>query len=158
MESFASEVAFPVYSGAMKPQAQHMIEVLRATIRALGFTNREIETRLSVSRGYLTRLFSGTMELRFDHVTEIAEALQVDADELFRLAFPPSQRPAAPDVLRLREKLGAPEPASGPVPAQDTGLQRELERLVTKTVREVLAKTTLAPVWEPGRRSAAGED
>jgi transcriptional regulator with XRE-family HTH domain len=142
----------------MKPQAQHMIDVLRATIRALGFTNREIESRLGVSRGYLTRLFSGTMELRFDHVTEIAEALGVDADELFRLAFPPSRKPAAPGVLRLREKLGAPEPASGPAPAEDLGLQRELERLVTKTVREVLAKTTLAPVWETARRSAAGEE
>jgi len=135
-----------------------MIEVLRATIRALGFTNREIENRLEVSRGYLTRLFAGTMELRFDHITEIAEALGVDADELFRLAFPPSRKPAAPEVLRLRERLGAPEPASGPVPLDDTGLQRELERLVTKTVREVLAKTTLAPVWETARRAAGEED
>lgn len=151
-------MVFRVDSGAMKPQAQHMIDVLRATIRALGFTNREIESRLGVSRGYLTRLFAGTMELRFDHVTEIAEALEVDADELFRLAFPPSRKPAAPDVLRLREKLGAPEPAPGAVPTEDVGLQRELERLVTKTVREVLAKTTLAPVWETARRSAAGEE
>lgn len=136
-----------------------MIDVLRATIRALGFTNREIENRLEVSRGYLTRLFAGTMELRFDHVTEIAEALGVDADELFRLAFPPSRKPAAPEVLRLRERLGAPEPASGPAaPLEDVGLQRELERLVTKTVREVLAKTTLAPVWETARRAAGEEE
>ena len=135
-----------------------MIDVLRATIRALGFTNREIETRLGVSRGYLTRLFSGSMELRFDHITEIAEAMEVDPDELFRLAFPPSRKPAAPGILMLREKLGAPEPASGPGGVEDTGLQRELERLVAKTVREVLARTTLAPVWETARRSAAGEE
>ncbi len=136
-----------------------MIDVLRATIRALGFTNREIEIRLGVSRGYLTRLFAGTMELRFDHVTEIAEALGVDADELFRLAYPPSRKPAAPEVLRLRERLGGPEPPPpAPLPAEDLGLQRELERLVTKTVREVLARTTLAPVWETVRRSAAGEE
>lgn len=136
-----------------------MIDVLRATIRALGFTNREIEIRLKVSRGYLTRLFGGAMDLRFDHVTEIAEAMGVDADELFRLAYPPSRKPAAPEVLRLRERLGEPEPPPPAVlPAEDTGLQRELERLVTKTVREVLAKTTLAPVWETARRSAAGEE
>jgi transcriptional regulator with XRE-family HTH domain len=139
----------------MKQQAQHMIDVLRATLRALGFTNREIESRLGVSRGYLTRLFSGQMELRFDHITEIAEAVGVDPDELFRLAFPPSRKPASNDVMRLREKLGAtPEPGSSPSSMEDLGLQRELERLVSKTVREVLSKTTLAPVWETARRAA----
>jgi transcriptional regulator with XRE-family HTH domain len=122
-----------------------MIDVLRATIRALGFTNREVESRLGVSRGYLTRLFSGVMELRFDHVTEIAEILGVDPDELFRLAYPPSRKPAAQEVLRLREALGVkpeelPGPSAGQISPEDLGLQRELERLVARTVQKMFAK------------------
>jgi transcriptional regulator with XRE-family HTH domain len=129
----------------MKAQAQHMIDVLRATIRALGFTNREVESRLGVSRGYLTRLFSGVMELRFDHVTEIAEILEVDADELFRLAYPPSRKPAAPEILRLRESFGVTpqelgEPSAGQTSPEDLALQRELERLVARTVQKMFAK------------------
>src|SRR5689334_12743630 len=95
----------------MKPPTQHMISVLRTTIRALGFTNREIETRLGVSRGYLTRLFGGTMDLRFDHISDIAEAIGVEPEELLRLAFPPIQKPVPPEVERLRHALGVAPPA-----------------------------------------------
>lgn len=125
----------------MKPQAQHMITVLKATLRALGFTNREVETRLGVSRGYLTRLFSGVMDLRFDHVTEIAEVIGVDPDEILRLAYPPTQQqPADPTTLRLREALGVPTPE--PADTGTTGgslLERELERIVAKTFRKMFA-------------------
>ncbi len=124
----------------MKPQTQHMITVLKATLRSLGFTNREVETRLGVSRGYLTRLFSGVMDLRFDHITEIAEVIGVDPDEILRLAYPPTQQPTDPTTLRLREALGVPPPE--PADTGATGgslLERELERIVAKTFRKMFA-------------------
>jgi transcriptional regulator with XRE-family HTH domain len=128
----------------MKPTTQHMIGVLKATIRALGFTNREIEIRLNVSRGYLTRLFSGVMELRFDHVAEIAEILGVEPEELFRLAFPPSRKPVEPAVSRLREVLGVPpepaEPAASEIPPESLALQQALEKMVARTIQTMLSK------------------
>ena len=128
----------------MKPQTQHMIDVLKSVIRALGLTLREVEGRLGVSRGYLTRLFSGVMDLRFDHISEIAEAVGIEPDEILRLAFPPAQKPANPAALRLREVLGGGAPAA-PLPAppvDDSGegaLERELERIVAKTFRKMFA-------------------
>lgn len=128
-----------VYSRPMKPPTQHMIDVLRTTLRALGFTNREIETRLGVSRGYLTRLFAGTMDLRFDHISEIAEAIGVEPEELLRLAFPPVQKPVAPEVERLRLALGVTPPPSETAPAEDSSLERELERIIAKTFKKMFA-------------------
>jgi transcriptional regulator with XRE-family HTH domain len=124
----------------MKPQTQHMITVLKATLRALGFTNREVESRLGVSRGYLTRLFSGVMDLRFDHITEIAEVIGVDPEEILRLAYPPAPQPTDPTTLRLRQALGGsqPEPAEAG-PSEGSALERELERIVAKTFRKMFA-------------------
>lgn len=128
----------------MKPQTQHMIDVLKSVIRALGLTLREVETRLGVSRGYLTRLFSGVMDLRFDHISEIAEAVGIEPDEILRLAFPPVQKPANSAALRVREVLGGGLPAAPPPapPVEDSGegaLERELERIVAKTFRKMFA-------------------
>ncbi len=127
----------------MKPQTQHMVNVLRTTIRAHGLTLSEVEKRLKVSRGYLTRLFSGTMELRFDQVSEISEAVGIDPEEVLRLAFPPSQKPATPETLRLREALGVPPPEPPPPPAHqvESALEKELERIVARTFRKMLADT-----------------
>jgi transcriptional regulator with XRE-family HTH domain len=127
----------------MKPQTQHMIDVLKSVIRALGLTLREVETRLGVSRGYLTRLFSGVMDLRFDHISEIAEAVGIEPDEILRLAFPPVVKPATSAVLRVREMLGASsQVAPPPPPAEESGegaLEKELERIVAKTFRKMFA-------------------
>jgi len=132
----------------MKPTTQHMIVVLKTSMRALGFTNREVENRLGVSRGYLTRLFSGVMDLRFDHVTEIAEAIGLEPEEILRLAFPPAQKPATAEVARLREAFGASAPAApaGPAETSETAeaaspFAKELERMIEKTMKKMLFGT-----------------
>jgi transcriptional regulator with XRE-family HTH domain len=124
----------------MKAQTQHMITVLKATLRALGFTNREVESRLGVSRGYLTRLFSGVMDLRFDHISEIAEVIGVEPDEILRLAYPPTQQPVNPITARLRGALGVSQPEPGETGGgEGSPLERELERIVAKTFRKMFA-------------------
>lgn len=123
----------------MKPQTRHMVDVLRTAIRSLGLTLSEVEKRLGVSRGYLTRLFSGVMDLRFDQVVEIAEAIGIGPDEVLRAAFPPSQQPLTPEVLRLREALGVPPPPAPPPAAEESLLERALERMVAKTLRKMAA-------------------
>jgi len=135
-----------------------MIVVLKATMRGLGFTNREVERRLGVSRGYLTRLFSGVMDLRYDHVSEIAKAIGVEPEDIFRLAYPPTQKPFTPAVQRLRETIGS-SSEMGPLSASSSalpppltesqdagesspvgsGLEKELERIVARTFKKMFA-------------------
>ena len=143
----------------MKPQTKHMIVVLKAIIRGLGFTNREVERRLGLSRGYLTRLFSGVMDLRYDHVTEIADVIGVDPEDIFRLAYPPTQKPFTPAVQRLRETINSSSeetplslgssPLAGPPQQQESqesssdpianALEKELERIVARTFKKMFA-------------------
>jgi transcriptional regulator with XRE-family HTH domain len=124
----------------MKPQTRHMIEVLRTTIRALGVSLRDVERRLGVSQGYLTRLFSGVMGLRFDHIVEIAEAIGVEPEEILRRAFPPSQQPATPEALRVREALGMLLPPQPPAAPAESSLERVIELTVARTLAKMLAR------------------
>jgi transcriptional regulator with XRE-family HTH domain len=127
---------------SMKPETLHIIQILRSAMRVLGYTNREIESRLHVSGGYLTRLFNGTMELRFEHIVDISRAMGLDPEEIFHLAYPHPRNPPTEAAQRLRETFAPrlPElseaPAGGagkPEPAA-TGIEQEMERMMRKVL------------------------
>src|SRR4029077_10810707 len=126
----------------MKPQTEHMIDVLRTTILALGISLRDVEKRLGVSRGYLNRVFSGGMDLKFDHIGEIAEAIGVEPEEILRRAFPPLQQPATPEALRLLETLGRllSLEAQPPAASAESSLERVIELAVARTFAKMLAR------------------
>jgi transcriptional regulator with XRE-family HTH domain len=120
----------------MKDQTAQLIKVLKTSISTLGLSLREVERRLKLSRGYLTRLFGGEMDLKVDHVTEIAEVIGVEPEELFRLAFPPSPKVPTAEVARLREALGV----SAPPPPQPADKPSDLERILEQMVNQALEK------------------
>jgi transcriptional regulator with XRE-family HTH domain len=103
-----------------KKEAERIIGKLKVAIRLLGFTNREIERRLSYTPSYLTRLFSGQIELRFEHIVDIAQAMGLTADEFFAFAYParndePSETARQLDTL-LEELRPSPRPPKTPSP------------------------------------------
>ena len=103
-----------------KKEADRIIGKLKVAIRLLGFTNREIERRLSYTPSYLTRLFSGQIELRFEHIVDIARAMGLTADEFFAFAYParndePSETAQQLDNL-LEELRPSPRPSKAPAP------------------------------------------
>jgi hypothetical protein len=128
----------------MKPETLHFIQILRSAMRVLGYTNREVEAKLHVSGGYLTRLFNGTMELRFEHIVDISRAIGLDPEEIFHLAYPHPRNPPTEAAQRLRETF-APRPSDpGEAPAgsagkpeetaASTGLEQEMERMMKKVL------------------------
>lgn len=124
----------------MKPQTERLIFVLKSAIRAVGLTLKELEKKLGVSPAYLTRLFSGQIPMRVDQISEIAEAAGLDPEEIFRLAFPPVQKPVTPEIELVRRAIGAPRgeepPASGS--SEVSPLGREVERLIERLVEKKL--------------------
>ena len=123
----------------MKSQTAHLSQVLKTSIRALGLSLREVERRLGMSRGYLTRLFSGEMDLKVDHVVEIADILGVEPEEIFRLAFPSSPAEAGPAALRLRATFGVPaEPQ--PETGAPSALEREIEQIVNRALGKAFSR------------------
>jgi len=57
-----------------------ILDTLKTSMRLLEITNREVETRMEWSHGYLSRIFSGTIELRVEHVVEIVAILITAGD------------------------------------------------------------------------------
>jgi transcriptional regulator with XRE-family HTH domain len=125
----------------MKSQTAHLSQILKKSIRALGLSQRDLERRLGMSRGYLTRLFGGEMDLKVDHVVEIAELLGVEPEEIFRLAFPASPAEPGHAALRLRQSFGVPsEPAPPPEAGAPSGLEREIEQIVHRALGKAFAQ------------------
>ena len=129
---------------AMDPETEHMIRTLRTAMRSLGVTNREAEKRLGVSGGYLTRLFSGVMELRFEHIVKIAKTIGMQPAEIFQLAYPPSGTPPTAASQRLRElgdrlHPGSPRPAPPEKIPSPTELEQEMEKLFMRLFHKFLA-------------------
>lgn len=135
----------------MKPETAHMIQVLRSALRVLGYTNREIESRLGVSGGYLTRLFNGTLELRFQHIVDIARAMGLEPEEIIQLAYPQPPSPPSESAQRLRETFG-PRPTgkvvappaeaekAPPEPGLGSALEQEMERMMRRLFSRFFAE------------------
>jgi transcriptional regulator with XRE-family HTH domain len=123
----------------MDQSTRQMLDALRSALRLLGLSNREVEKRLGVSVGYLSRLFSGTIELRFEHLAELARVLEMDPVELLYFAFPRPKDPPTRGARRLREMAGTePDPGdSGSSPSSPT--DEDMERLIAKTLQKLLA-------------------
>lgn len=87
-------------------EVRRLRAMLKTAMKVLGYTNRDVERKLGLSGSYLSRLFSGMIDLKVDHVVAIAQVVGLEPDEMFQLAFPrSSKRPPSAASLRLREAL-----------------------------------------------------
>lgn len=129
----------------MRPETEHMIMTMKTLMRILGFRNADVERKLGWSVSYLSRLYSGGIELRFEHIVDIAGALGLRPEEVFRFAYPemgeePSE--SAKSVRKATANLGgirlpaSPPPQEAPPPALS---EADVERIVAKTLRRFLS-------------------
>jgi hypothetical protein len=132
----------------MRPETAHVIQILRSSLRALGYTNRVVEAQLGVSGGYLTRLFNGTMELRFEHIVQIAQVMGLAPDEFFHMVYPQPQNPPTESAQRLRAmfgpRLSPPGGLGGPegekAAGGDSGLSSAIEAEMERLMKKVFAR------------------
>jgi transcriptional regulator with XRE-family HTH domain len=127
-----------------------MITTVRTLMRILGFRNADVERKLGWSVSYLSRLYSGGIELRFEHIVDIAGALGLRPEEVFRFAYPdlgeePSD--AAKQVRQATASLGGirlpATPAAAPAaPVPPAITEADVERIVAKTLRRFLSDGT----------------
>jgi transcriptional regulator with XRE-family HTH domain len=89
-----------------KPEVEHMLHILKTTMRLLGVTNRDVERKLGLSSSYLSRLFSGHIELRYEHVVDIAGALGMRPEEMLHLAYPEMPDPLSESMQKVLRTMG----------------------------------------------------
>src|SRR5215510_2556428 len=97
-----------------KKESERIIHRLRIALRLLGFTNREIERRLGYTPSYLTRLFSGQIELRFEHIVDIVDAIGMTVDEFFHFAYPGQPAELSKAAQQLDKLLDELRPSRSP--------------------------------------------
>ena len=138
--------------------------MLKTAMKVLGFTNRDVERKLGLSGSYLSRLFSGMIDLKVDHVVAISKVVGIEPEEMFQIAFPRKRKAPSAAAVRLRETLeeyqrtgNAPwggslnlseldfEEPDRPVPAAaeekgNSDLEQALEKMMAKALHKVLDK------------------
>jgi transcriptional regulator with XRE-family HTH domain len=135
------------------PENRHVLDVIKATMRLLGLSNRDLERQLNLSGSYLSRLFSGDMELRFDHIVALAREMGLGHDELLRLAYPEPREPPGEAAQQIRASLGQSSPA--PIDPDHAKLTRSLERALRSLCYQLAplvawaAAEEAAPAGEP---------
>lgn len=109
----------------MPPEEKHVLSVLKTTMRVLGYSNRDLERKLKLSGSYLSRLFSGDLDLRFSHILDLSRAMGLAPEEMLRLVYPSEPGPKSPAAKRLEgylQSLRAPtepgEPGNAPKPTR----------------------------------------
>ncbi|HKI00972.1 MAG TPA: helix-turn-helix transcriptional regulator [Thermoanaerobaculia bacterium] len=119
---------------------ERLLTVFRTAMRILGITNRDVEKKLGVSPSYLSRLFSGTIELKVEHVLELVAAIGLDPAEFFHLAYPRLPDPGSDSAQRLRQMLRdlQPPPSAEARPVVPT--QEEIDQMLVKSLRKLLAE------------------
>ncbi len=104
-----------------KTEVEHMLHILKTTMRLLGITNRDIERKLGLSSSYLSRLFSGHIELRYEHIVDISEALGMRPEEMLHLAYPELPNPLSETMQKVLRTMGrSVRPSQAPAAAVAT--------------------------------------
>lgn len=123
-------------------EVARVAELLKTAIRMSGASNREIERRLGLSAGYLSRLFSGGIELKVKHVLDISEVIQLDAGEFFALVFPRHRDVASPTGRKLLDLVsriqGVEPPKSSGEPSPVSS--KQLEEMIRGALRQVFSE------------------
>jgi hypothetical protein len=73
----------------MRPETEHVLNVLRTAMRVLGFRNRDIERKLGASPGYLSR------------------AMELEPGEIFRAAYPVPATPPSDAAAQIRKAVAS---------------------------------------------------
>ncbi|MCP4658840.1 MAG: helix-turn-helix transcriptional regulator [bacterium] len=71
-----------------KDETLRVLKRLRLLIYLLDDTLREVEKRSGFSRGYLSQILTGTVEIKLWQVLAILEAIQLEPSEFFAELFP----------------------------------------------------------------------
>lgn len=122
----------------MNDESQRMIQVLRAVMHLLGLRPAQVERTLGWSVSSVSRVLTGRVELRFEHVVDIGRAMGLEPQEVLRFAYPDWGEPPSEAGRRVREVTGKLAPLAPRPEARIT--EKDVERVVARTMRRMFAE------------------
>jgi hypothetical protein len=150
-----------------------VLKLLRASIRAAGRTQAEVDSRIGRRRGYLSHVFQGRVDLKLRDLLGALEALEVEPGLFFQAVFPaPRGRPATiedlVDLVPLKDRAALTGGATSPAGVAAADDDAALLARVRQALRAILAEPSADPPAEarpgdvptpegsPGRRPGSG--
>jgi transcriptional regulator with XRE-family HTH domain len=130
----------------MTPETQHLLNVLRSTIRVLGYTFNDVGDKLGVGSGYLSRLFAGKIELKVDHVVTIARAIGFEPEEIFHLAYPRVKEPQSIAAQQYQALVSGGGSSSSGGATRGSEPASDIDAAVARAIQKLLAPGAPAPV------------
>ena len=108
-----------------------LTNLLSAAVKFSNITQREVERKLGLSSGSLSRLFSGGIELKIKHILDVCEVIGFPPSRFFRAAYPQRDEDSG-DAWRLQRLLeqlhpGKDQPDKDKPPAALRPADEELE-------------------------------
>jgi transcriptional regulator with XRE-family HTH domain len=109
-------------------EADRILELLEALIVLRKIRLRDLEQNLGMSAGTLRRILNGKIELKFRHITDILEVLDIPTRTFFKIAYETDDLAQAQSQLARAHRIAHLEPK--PV----TFSPEELEALIVATI------------------------
>lgn len=128
-------------------QTQGLVSLLKTLIRFSSTNNRAIEKELGFSGGYLSRLLSGKIEIKIQHILAILKLIELEPHEFFSMAFPADRKEPSPLLRHLQRVMpqlvpstmaAAVAPASPSVDVKK--LQKAVEEKSLEAIRRAFAE------------------
>jgi transcriptional regulator with XRE-family HTH domain len=132
----------------MTPETQHLLNVLRSTIRVLGYTFKDVGDKLEVGSGYLSRLFAGKIELKVDHVVTIARAIGFEPEEIFHLAYPRVKEPQSIAAQQYQALVSGGGSSSSGGATRGSEPASDIDAAVARAIQKLLAPAAPPPPSE----------
>ena len=132
-----------------KDEVRRLLDILHTFMRMLAVSNREVERRLDLKHGTISRLFGGQIEAKLELVLAVARAIGLEYDELFAFAYPERSSPnsESASARKLRSMLEDLRPPRSRVQSGEATAGASLERAelfedVKRAVREIMEEMT----------------
>lgn len=137
-----------------KAEVRRVLDVLQTLMRMLAVSNREVERRLELQHGTVSRLLNGQIEAKLEIVLGVARALGLEYEELFAIFYPnrPGPNPESDAARKIRSMLEDLQPL--PVKAKAQVAPGELFEDVKRAVREILEEKAMKT--DGGQRAVNG--
>ena len=130
-----------------------LTNLLSAAVKFSNVTQREVERKLELSSGSLSRLFSGGIELKVKHILDVCEVIGFSPSRFFQAAYPQREEESgeAWRLQRLLEQLHPakdrqaepPKPSSEPVAPPPS--QAEIEKMVLAALAKLFSEVGKPP-------------
>jgi hypothetical protein len=111
-------------------ESDRLLALLNKSIKLAGRSHRSVERDLGWSQGYLASLFKGRIQLRVEHVVDIAQVLEVEPAAFLLQVSPPKDPSQLLELLGINTRGSIPAPVPYLPPNLPLPTREEIRRIV----------------------------